>query len=283
MALSEKKRIEMESVYSDANSDVRSVCKGEFYIRCKNMYEKCTKCENCIKYKMYRSKSDDAPEVKFRYVDSFRKCNLYKYNADIIRDNVVSAIYKILYLNELALYFVRDIYTVEDLTDKESKKLVNALKKRQYGYEKMMKEILQSQELPYLDFCDALDELIRPIGKKMREDIITEYRKYTENQKVAERVGYINTGIVFVSLATKMRESIVGDLSKVSKDALRMNFYNLGDMRHVLEDLMKWEIRHDKGMESKASIGEIIKDGTSSVLKYINSNIYQQLKKTNND
>lgn len=273
-----KLRESKESKYNESNSDVRSVCKGEFYIRCKNMYEKCTKCENCIKYKMYRSKSDDAPEVKFRYVDSFRKCNLYKDNADIIRNNVVSSIYKILYLNELALYFVMDIYSVEDLSDKESKRLVNALKKRQYGYEKMMKEILQSQELPYLDFCDALDELIRPIGKKMREDIISEYIKYTENKKVAERVGFINTGIIFVALATKMREFIVGDLFKVSKDAIRMNFYNLGDMRHVLEDLMKWETRNDKEMESKASIGGIIKDGTSNVLKYINSNIYQQLK-----
>lgn len=284
MSISNKKRLDKEAIYKDANSDVRSVCSGLFYNRAKKAYEQCKNCANCFKYKSFSVKAKDTPEVRFHYIESFRKCDIYTKNDDIIRDNILTAIYKILYLNELALSFIRDIYPIEDVNDKEAKKLVRAAKKRQYAYEEMMKEILKQQEETYLDFCGNVDDVIEPIAKEIRKEFYELYLSQSGKEIIATRVAYINTAIVLCSLATKMREAIVAELAKVSKEAYNLQVYNLKDLRHVLQDLLNWEKRMQPINLNCKEACNIIKEKTALIMRQLNSSlIYKQLKKLNND
>lgn len=280
MSISNKQRLDKEAIYKDANSDVRSVCSGRFYNRAKKVYEECKNCANCFKYKSFSVKSDNMPEVKFHYIESFRKCNIYTKNEDIIRDNIITAIYKILYLNELAFMFVRDIYPLEDMKDKEARKLVNAAKKREQAYTFMIKDILQKEENTYLDFCDNVDDVIYPIGKTMRKDFYELYLNQSEKEKVAAKVAYINTAIALCTLATKMREAIVAELAKVSEEAYNLQIYNLMDLNHILQDLINWEKRMQPINLNCKEACDIIKETTASIIKQLNSSlIYKFLKK----
>lgn len=280
MSISNKQRLDKEALYKEANSDVRSVCSGRFYNRAKKKYEECKNCANCFKYKSFSVKTKDTPEVKFHYIESFRKCNIYTKNEDIIRDNIITAIYKILYLNELAFMFVRDIYPLEDMKDKEARKLVNAAKKREQAYTFMIKDILQKEENTYLDFCDNVDDVIYPIGKSMRKDFYELYLNQSGKEKVAAKVAYINTAIALCTLATKMREAIVAELAKVSEEAYNLQIYNLMDLNHILQDLISWEKRMQPINLNCKEACDIIKETTASIIKQLNSSlIYKFLKK----
>lgn len=282
--MNEKQRLDKEAIYKEANSDVRSVCSGRFYNRAKKVYEECKNCANCFKYKSFSTKSENTPEVKFHYIESFRKCDLYTQNEIVIRDSILTAIYRILYLNELALSFVRDIYPIEDMKDKEARKLVTAAKKRQYGYEEMIKDILKGKEVTYIDFCDAVDDIIQPIGKSMRDDFFKLYMNQSNNEEAAKRVAYINTAIVLCSLATKLREAIVAELVKVSSEARNLQVYSLGDLRQVLTDLINWEKRRKPIELNCKDACNIVKDNTALIMRQLNSSIiYKFLKQTNND
>ena len=282
--MNEKQREAKEAIYKEANSDVRSVCSGRFYNRAKKVYEECKNCANCFKYKSFSVKTKDTPEVKFHYIESFRKCDIYTKNDEIIRDNILTSIYKILYLNELALSFVRDIYPIEDMKDKEARKLVTAAKKRQYVYEEMIKEILRDKEQYYLDFCDNMDNYIQPIACEMRQDFINLYLSQSNNTKVSQKVAYINTASILCSIAERVRETIVGRLVTVSGEACNLQVYNLADMGHVLKDLINWEKRMQPINLNCKEACDIIKEKTALIMRQLNSSIiYKQLKQTNND
>ena len=78
MTLKKSTILEKESEYEKSNKDINSVCKGFFYISNRKENERCKNCDTCSKYKRYSSKKEDSVEVKFHYVDTFRKCELYK-------------------------------------------------------------------------------------------------------------------------------------------------------------------------------------------------------------
>lgn len=78
MTLKKSTILEKESEYEKSNKDINSVCKGFFYISNRKENERCKNCDTCSKYKRYSSKKEDSVEVRFHYVDTFRKCVLYK-------------------------------------------------------------------------------------------------------------------------------------------------------------------------------------------------------------
>lgn len=76
---------EKELKYQEVNNSPTSVCCGTFYISNRKKYETCKKCDFCPKFIGYKTqKSANFDEVRFHYVDSFRKCELHKnaYKSD---------------------------------------------------------------------------------------------------------------------------------------------------------------------------------------------------------
>lgn len=78
MRLTKEQRIEKEESVIKDNNRLNSVCCGSFYISNRKETERCKNCDICSKYKRYEANKDKEPNVKFFYVDTFRKCELYK-------------------------------------------------------------------------------------------------------------------------------------------------------------------------------------------------------------
>ena len=72
-----------ETNWGTENKNDKSFCKGSFYIWNRVATIECNNRESCEKYTRYREiikKGEfeyEKPQVRFYYVDSFRKCNLY--------------------------------------------------------------------------------------------------------------------------------------------------------------------------------------------------------------
>lgn len=265
-------------------NDLLSACSGVYYNKRKKCDDECANKKSCYKHSCYMFKDDYTPLMSFPNKTKFKACDYHKRNAEVIRASIISSIYKILYLNELALCFVNDVYPIVDTNEKETRKLVGAAKKRQYAYEDMMNEILLDKEKYYLDFCDSVDDVIHPICRDLRNEMYMSYLSKSGDESVSIRLAYINTAMCLCALAGKIRETIVSSLSMVAKEAKNLQIYNLSDMCHVLSDMIKWENRKKKVSVSSNEVSDAIKEKTSIIMREINSSlIYKQLKDTKND
>lgn len=144
-----KDREAKEAPYIKHNKDVLSVCSGSFYIKGRNIHEPCKKREKCQKYAKYGDRKEDSPEVGFYYVDSFRKCDLWKKMELQGELALRIAIYNILYVNDLACACVIDMKDKVKTQDKETQKIYSALLKRQWNYEREITKIIGEQ----IGFC----------------------------------------------------------------------------------------------------------------------------------
>ena len=85
MTIKKADRLEKEEQYKKSNNCHTSVCCGVHHIINQKRYESCSHCKICPKYIEYKRQGQkDFGDVRFHYVDSFRKCELYKnyYNSD---------------------------------------------------------------------------------------------------------------------------------------------------------------------------------------------------------
>ena len=247
MPVNEKQRAAKEAIYEAQNKDIKSVCSGRFYKKSSKTYEQCKNCANCFKYKSYNSKSDDTPEVKFHYVDTFRKCEFYKVrpiDGDYI---VTTSIYNIMYVNDLACACVIDMQDYIKQQDKETQKIYGALRKRQIEYERNIARILESKTDFLAEYNSYMDESVQPKLKTFIDELQIALNSVgTENSKFVELTEVARTMVGYSVLNVEKR---VEECLKFKKDSVHLRGYKLNDMLRVAENFSDWVSRKCKNLD----------------------------------
>ena len=241
-----KDREAKEAPYIEHNKDVLSVCNGSFYIKGRNIHEPCKNSEKCQKYAKYKDKKEDAPEVGFYYVDSFRKCDLWKYKTIDGSFALRIAIYNILYVNDLACACVIDMKDKVKTQDKETQKIYSALLKRQCNYEKELVKILGDQ----ISFCaDVNSEMDDYVQTKLC-DLYDAIYSYLQDNGVENYgfIAYAELAYTIIGYSILSIDKRIEECRKYNKDVVNLRSYKLTDMGIVAENLCKWLGRKCNGL-----------------------------------
>ena len=227
-----------EAPYIVHNNDVLSVCNGSFYIKGKNVHEPCKNREKCPKYAKYKERKEDSPEVGFYYVDSFRKCGLWKKMELKGELALRIAIYNILYVNDLACDCVIDMKDKVKTQDKETQKIYGALLKRQINYEKELLNILQGQ----INFCaDVNAEMDDAVQDKVLSLYVAIYDYLKANNVdnctfiAHAELAYTIIGYSILSIDKRIEEC-----RKYNKDVVNLRAYKLTEMQSIAYNLCNW-------------------------------------------
>lgn len=242
-----KLRESKESKYKESNSDVRSVCSGQFYKKGGKACEQCKNCENCYKYKSYKSKSDDTPEVKFHYVDNFRKCDFYKVRPITEEDIVKVCVYNIIYVNDLACACVVALSDKINEQDKETRRIFSALEKRRFSYERMINDIMSDNIDILSRYGEYMDEKVQLLMDKFIEEMRNTISKVTDSNVdfiALEEVTRTMIGYSVLNVENRVEECL-----KFKKDSVNLRMYKMSEMLSAVESLSKWVVRHCNGID----------------------------------
>lgn len=245
--MNEKLRESKESKYKESNSDVRSVCSGQFYKKGSNIYEQCKNCANCYKYKSYNSKSKDTPEVKFHYVDTFRKCEFYKVRPITEEDIVKVCVYNIIYVNDLACACVVALSDKINEQDKETRRIFSALEKRRFSYERMINDIMSDNIDILSRYGEYMDEKVQLLMDKFIEEMRNTISKVTDSNVdfiALEEVTRTMIGYSVMNVENRVKECL-----KFKKDSVNLRMYKMSEMLSAVESLSKWVVRHCNGID----------------------------------
>ena len=242
----EKQRAAKEAMYEAQNKDVKSVCSGQFYKKNSKSYEQCKNCEKCQKYAKYKDKKEDTPEVGFYYVDSFRKCDLWKKMELQGELALRIAIYNILYVNDLACACVIDMKDKVKSQDKETQKIYNALLKRQCNYEKELVKILGDQ----INFCaDVNSEMDDSVQTKLC-DLYDAIYSYLQDNRVQNYgfIAYAELAYTIIGYSILSIDKRIEECRKYNKDVVNLQRYKLIGMLDVSKNLCNWLGRKCNGL-----------------------------------
>ena len=241
-----KDREAKEAPYIAHNKDVLSVCSGSFYIKGRNIHEPCKNREKCQKYAKYKNAKGDAPEVGFYYVDSFRKCDLWKKMELQAELALRIAIYNILYVNDLACACVIDMKDKVKNQDKETQKIYGALLKRQWIYEKEMVKILGDQ----INFCaDVNSEMDDSVQTKLC-DLYDAIYSYLQDNGVQNYgfIAYAELAYTIIGYSILSIDKRIEECRKYNKDVVNLQRYKLIGMLDVSKNLCNWLGRKCNGL-----------------------------------
>lgn len=241
-----KDREAKEAPYIKHNKDVLSVCSGSFYIKGRNIHEPCKNRDKCQKYAKYNDKRDDTPQVGFYYVDSFRKCDLWKYKTIDDSFALRIAIYNILYVNDLACACVIDMKDKVKTQDKETQKIYGALLKRQINYEKELLNILQGQ----INFCaDVNAEMDDAVQDKVLSLYVAIY-DYLKANNVdnCTFIAHAELAYTIIGYSIMSIDKRIEECRKYNKDVVNLQTYKLLGMRDVARNLCNWLGRKCNGL-----------------------------------
>lgn len=204
--MNEKQRAAKEAMYEAQNEDIKSVCSGQFFIKNRNTYEKCKNCEKCFKFKEYSKKKDDTPEVHYHYISTFRNCEFYKYRPKDDAYVLTTAIYNIIYVNDLACASVISLMDKVKKQDKETQKIFGALVKRQRAYEKEFSNILVKEQGFLAEYNSYMDERIQDKLEAFQKAMIHSFtsRGY-ENAEFIALVEVMRTIVGYSVLSVEKR------------------------------------------------------------------------------
>lgn len=279
MPLSNKQREENESLYTKTNDCRESVCNGFFYIANQKRHEGCKFREYCSKYKMYNLMKNVAPNVKFRHVASFRKCNFYyKYTIDeetIVKDTT----YNIKYMNELALSFIIDLKTYRRDMDKNADKIVRAIFKRTKEYERNTKNILGEFITKYCDINDEMDGIFMPKVKKLMA--LMQLYLRTNGIKQYKLIGYLELIRFLCCFSSEVRAKNIEFASVLNKNVLSLRAYSLNEIVPMIDNLMNWLLRKEEfdriSLNDDKNVMEVFNDLRVNALNL--SNIHKCVEK----
>ena len=200
-----------------------------------------------ITYKSYNSKSEDTPEVKFHYVDTFRKCEFYKVRPIDENYIVTTSIYNIMYVNDLACACVIDMQDYIKQQDKETQKIYGALIKRQREYERNIARILESKTDFLAEYNSYMDESVQPKLKTFIDELQIALNSVgTENSKFVALTEVARTMVGYSVLNVEKR---IEECLKFKKDSVHLRGYKLNDMLRVAENFSDWVSRKCKKLD----------------------------------
>ena len=233
-----KDREAKEAPYIEHNKDVLSVCSGSFYIKGRNIHERCKNREKCQKYAKYKDKKDETPQVGFYYVDSFRKCDLWKYKTIDGSFALRIAIYNILYVNDLACACVIDMKDKVKSQDKETQKIFRALTKRQVKYEEEITEII-GEKIGFLaDYNLEMDDSVHGKIADLYDAIYTYLKEC--NVENCKFIALAELALTMIGYSIHSIDKRISECLKYNKDVVYLRRYKLTEMYTICSNLCKW-------------------------------------------
>lgn len=233
-----KDREAKEAPYMLHNKDFSSVCSGSFYIKGRNVHEPCKNCDKCQKYERYKDRKEDTPLVRFRYVDSFRECDLWKYKAIDGAYALQIAIYNMVYVNDLACACIIDMKDKVKYQDKETQKIYRALLKREYNYEKRLTEILGDSIGFCAEYNSEMDDVVKDKICNLYDSIYNFLKKNGVDNSAFlahAELAYIIIGYSILSIDKRIEEC-----RKYNEEVVNLRGYKLTEMGIISDNLCKW-------------------------------------------
>ena len=242
-----KDRASKEAPYMIHNNDVSSVCSGVFTSSNKRVHEECKNRSKCPKYAKFKESHNDAPQVGFYYVDTFRKCELYKQKVITPELALQLAIYNIMYVNDLGCACIVDMKDKVYDQDKETKKIFGALLKRQWKYEKEITKILGEYNELFAEYNSEMDDKIHGNVSDLYEAI---YNFMVSNKvENAKFIAYAELAYTIIDYSVNSIEKRISECLKYNKDVVNLRQYKMLGMRDVSRNLCNWLCRHIKGLD----------------------------------
>lgn len=243
--MNEKKRASIEAQFKETNEAMYSVCSGKFYIKNKKTWEDCKKCSKCPKYRYYKYKDKDTLEVKHVYVDSFRKCELYKI--DIIDGAYVSriAIYQIYHMNDCAINAVKELESLIPKDDKQAIKIYSGAKHKISEYESSVYKIIGDKINEFADFNCDMDEYTSVPIDNMKKYLVNALNKEGYNE-ISEYIASVEVARTLVEFSTRFLEKRIEECRKFGANAVHLRQYKLNDLMRNTEGLSEWANRKIK-------------------------------------
>lgn len=233
-----------EAPYMRYNSDVESVCSGFFCSANGRVTETCKNRSKCFKYRQYKENPKSLKKVGFRYVGTFRDCNIHKTEEDRIINALKYLMYSMLYINDLACSCVIDMKDKIYGQDKETRKIFGALLKREDHYEKTVNQIMDNIIDRFAEFNLEMDEKI----KDKREDLYLCILSYLKSKGVenAEFIAYVELAYMITDWSVNYIETRVRECMKYDRNVVNLRSYKLLGTRDILSNLCKWANRNIK-------------------------------------
>lgn len=233
-----------EAPYMRYNSDVESVCSGFFCSANGRVTETCKNRSKCFKYRQYKENPKSLKKVGFRYVGTFRDCNIHKTEEDRIINALKYLMYSMLYINDLACSCVIDMKDKIYGQDKETRKIFGALIKRQDHYEKTINYLLRNNINEFADFNLEMDEDI----KDKRADLYISILNFLKHKGVdnAEFIACVEIAYLIADWSVNYIETRVDECVKYNPNVVNLRTYELLGMRDVLRSLSRWATRNIK-------------------------------------
>lgn len=234
-----KDRKEKEAPYLKNNMDCLSYCKGKFFIKGKGKWEECKHKRECMKYSLSKNTNGLDKEVGFRYVDTFRNCNLYQ-----LFDNSFAlkiCLYNMIYVNDLVCQCIQELRGKCPKEDKEALKKIYALEKRVREHDNIMSKIIGDQIDFLADFNLYMDEQVQSKVEYFRNAI----SEYLRSKSVGNYVfiAYVETARTMAEYSIKIIEKRIDTLKTSIPDIKTMRSYRLMDIKRIIEDLSNWASR----------------------------------------
>lgn len=223
-------------------------CPGRFYIKSHKKEELCKNRFKCFFYKMYKPIKDKPTfDNPFVHVADFRNCSRYEQSESIEKNILISIIYGVLYINDLACASIVDCQDMIKDKDKETKKIFGALDKRRKKYEREIFEIV-SDKIGFLaTFNDFMDDKVQIHVKKLRIALNYVFGKYNLNDKVF--LSKIVLSNMIVESSVEFLKKSIDTCCKYGINAVNLRYYSLDDIQKVSKSLTDWCLRKVYGID----------------------------------
>ena len=244
--MNQEQRIKKEAEYGKENYRAMSACEGEYFVKSKHRTDICPNRDKCEKYKRFKNGDEHSSMVRFYYVDTFRKCKLYeeKIPAALV---VKTAIYNILYNNDLALSSIYELEPYIENTDKETKKIFGALYKRKDAYERDVDDIAKESRT----FLSAYGMFMDDHATPAINDLYGAIKEALDKGKVkdSELIARAETCRTMVGYSVVACEKRIQETLRYNKDVVNLRSYKMADTLRVAENLSIWISRKCKGID----------------------------------
>lgn len=156
-----------------------------------------------------------------------------------------TAIYNVLYINDLTIGAIGDIGDFIKDKDKRTKTLFKALKKRTHEYRKELEEIIGKDKLAFFsDYNEKMDDSAYNAYVDFRDAIRKILKKNgVEDYKLIASVEVARTMVGYSCLTIENR---IKDCLKYNDKIVNLRYYKLSDTQRVIEDFSEWAIRKIK-------------------------------------
>ena len=222
-------------------------CRGYYRFKSKNKIETCKNCDRCFKYKRYRYERDVDKCMGFVRISDFRKCGDYKSTEQIEKHILLTSVYNIIYVNDIACISVLDIGREIEKQDAETKKIYGALKKRRDSYNHIINEILGDEIYLLSEYNSNMDEYAQEKIEKLHNSILNVL--VSNNVQNAKFIATCETARTLIGYSVWNIHNRIKDCIFFNNGVENWRKYELEDMKRIVENLSDWTTRNIGGID----------------------------------